>query len=127
VPDGSYLVINNADAAGNSSSTLLIVNTTNSVEVDLDRAGLHGFDFAAVDLTWAPDAQMTLTADDLTRLTGPDNQMMIKGDAADDVKLSGDFAATGTQSIDGQTYTVYTLGDGHGSVLIDDDINTTLI
>ena len=127
VPDGSYLVINNADAAGNSSSTLLIVNTTSSVEVDLDRAGLSHFDFAAVDLTWAPDAQLTITDTQLHHLTGSDHTLIIKGDSRDDVTLDGDFHATGTRTMDGQSYTIYTLDGGAGSVLVDDDITTRTI
>lgn len=127
VPDGSYLVINNADAAGNNSSTLLIVNTTSSVEVDLDRAGLSHFDFAAVDLTWAPDAQLTITDTQLHHLTGSDHTLIIKGDSRDDVTLDGDFHATGTRTMDGQSYTIYTLDGGAGSVLVDDDITTRTI
>lgn len=127
VPDGSYLVINNADDAGNSSSTLLIVNTTNAVNVDLGRAGLGQFDFDAVDLSWAPDAQMTITEAQLKDLTGPDNKLIVKGDGLDDVKLDGDFTAGSTQTIDGQTYRIYTLGDNSASILVDTDINTQVI
>ena len=53
VPDGSYLVINTTDAAGNKSSTLLIVDYTSAPTVDLGRDGLDGSDFAAIDLTFA--------------------------------------------------------------------------
>ena len=127
VPDGSYLVINNEDDAGNSSSTLLIVNTTSSVDVDLTRAGLTQFDFDAVDLTWAPDAQLTITDTQLKNMTGPDNTLIIKGDGLDDVRLDGDFSSTGTQTIDGQTYTIYTLGDNSASILVDTDIHTQVI
>ena len=70
---------------------------------------------------------MTITEDALDRLTGPDNTLIVKGDLADDVKLEGAFTQGGTQTIDGQTYTVYTLGDDAGTLLIDDDITTTLI
>src|SRR5690606_19397389 len=40
VPDGSYLVIQNADTAGNTTSTLLVVNNTNAGTIDLSRDGL---------------------------------------------------------------------------------------
>ena len=127
VPDGSYLVINNADDAGNSASTLLIVDNTNSVNVDLDRAGLSRFDFAAIDLTFAPDAQLHITEEQLKALTGPDQQLIIKGDSGDIVAMEGATATGETETIGGQRYTVYTLGDDGASILLDEDISATLM
>jgi len=124
VPDGSYLVINTEDAAGNESSTLLIVNNTSAPDVDLSRAGLAAFDFTAIDLTFAPDADLSITEAQLRDLTGPDRELLIKGDADDSVNLVGGTDSGQTQVIEGQTYTLYTLGTG-ASVLIDDDILTT--
>jgi hypothetical protein len=121
VPDGSYLVIGNTDAAGNEASTLLIVNNTNTVNVDLTRDGLSEFDFSKIDLTFAPQANLTLTAADLEALTGPDKQLTITGGSDDSVSLDG-AVATG-QSTNG--FAVYTLGSG--TVLVDEDINTTII
>ncbi|MGL6208849.1 MAG: Ig-like domain-containing protein, partial [Paracoccaceae bacterium] len=101
VPDGSYLVINTEDAAGNESSTLLIVNNTNAPNVDLSRAGLAAFDFTAIDLTFAPDADLTITEAQLRNLTGPDQQLMIKGAADDSVALAGGVDSGQTRSIEG--------------------------
>ena len=125
VSDGSYLVIGGTDAAQNPSSTLAVVNHTTAVNVDLSRAGLDGFDFASIDLTFAPDAKLTLTASDLQRLTGPDHELLIKGDSDDAVKLGGAQDTHQVRHIDGQDYAVYALGDG--LVLVDDDITTTII
>ena len=125
VPDGSYLVINTTDTAGNESSTLLIVDNTTAPTVDLGRAGLDGFDFAAIDLTFAPDAELTITKEHLMALTGADHELIVKGDAGDNVTLVGGEASGETRVIDGETYNVYTLGD-HGSVLLDDDISATI-
>lgn len=125
VSDGSYLVIESTDAAGNSSSTLAIVNNTTAVTVDLSRAGLAEFDFTSIDLSFAPDAKLTLTAADLQKLTGPDHELMIKGDLDDTVKLD-DAVSTGQfRDIDGERYSVYSLGDG--LVLVDEDIKTSII
>ena len=124
VPDGSYLVINTEDTAGNESSTLLIVNNTNAPDVDLSRAGLAAFDFTAIDLTFAPDADLSISADQLRNLTGPDHQLTVKGDADDHVTLIGGVDSGATQTIDGEVYKLYTLGTG-ASVLIDDDIATS--
>ena len=124
MPDGSYLVINTTDAAGNESSTLLIVDNTSAPTVDLGRDGLDGFDFAAIDLTFAPDAELTITEEHLMALTGADHELIVKGDAGDSVTLVGGEASGETREIDGEIYNVYTLGD-HGSVLLDDDIIAT--
>ena len=125
VPDGSYLVVNTQDAAQNESSTLLIVNNTNAPIVDLSRAGLATFDLSAIDLTVAPQAQLSITAAQLNAITGPDHSLIIKGGADDTVTLVGGAATTTTKDINGETYKLYTLGTG-GSVLVDDDIITSL-
>ena len=124
VPDGSYLVINTEDLAGNESSTLLIVNNTSAPDVDLSRDGLSDFDFTAIDLTFAPDAELTISTEQLQSITGPDQQLVVKGDTDDHVTLIGGTNSGTTQNIDGETYKLYTLGSGT-SVLIDDDILTT--
>ena len=124
VPDGSYLVVHTTDTAGNESSTLLIVDNTSAPTVDLGRDGLDGFDFAAIDLTFAPDAELTITEEHLMALTGADHELIVKGDAGDSVTLVGGEMSGETRVIDGETYNVYTLGD-HGSVLLDDDISAT--
>ncbi len=125
VPDGSYLVVNTQDAAQNESSTLLIVNNTNAPVVDLNRAGLASFDLSAIDLTVAPQAQISITAAQLNAITGPDHSLIIKGGADDTVTLVGGAATTTTKDINGETYKLYTLGTG-ASVLVDDDITTNL-
>jgi large repetitive protein len=126
VPDGSYLVINTADEVGNSSSTLLIVDNRTATNVDLTRAGLAGFDFSAIDLTFAPDARLTITEAQLNALTGPDRELVIKGDAGDTVTMTGAVETGATETIDGQTYTVYTLGSGGAKILLDDDIQSVI-
>ena len=125
VPDGSYLVVNTQDAAQNESSTLLIVDNTNTPVVDLNRAGLAAFDLSAIDLTVAPQAQLSITEAQLKAITGPDHSLIIKGGADDTVTLIGGVATTTTKDINGETYKLYMLGTG-ASVLIDDDITTSL-
>lgn len=125
VPDGSYLVINTADGAGNNSSTLLIVDNTNAAQVSLSRPGLAGFDLSAIDLSFAPQAQMTIDSQTLQELTGPGQTLMVKGGADDSVTLTGATATGESRVIDGDRYTIFTLGDTGGTVLIDDQIRTT--
>ncbi|MGA0540595.1 Ig-like domain-containing protein [Neotabrizicola sp. VNH66] len=125
VPDGSYLVIDTTDTAGNQVSTLLIVNNTTSVNVNLSRTGLSEFDLNAIDLTFAPEANLTITAAQLEALTGTERELIVKGDADDKVNLDHATATGATRVIDGETYLVYSLGTG--TVLVDDDIQTTII
>ena len=122
VPDGSYLVIQNEDAAGNSTSTLLVVNNTTSGTVDLSRSGLEGFDVNVIDLHSAPQANLTITASDIARLTGLDQELTIKGGSDDNLSLQG---ATRDASADTAGYHAYSLGGG--LVLVDEDITTTII
>jgi hypothetical protein len=124
VPDGSYLVVNTQDAAHNESSTLLIVNNTNAPVVDLNRAGLATFDLSAIDLTVAPQAQLSITEAQLKAITGPDHNLIIKGGADDTVSLIGGMDTGTTKVVNGQSYSLYTLGAG-ASVLVDDDISTS--
>lgn len=124
VPDGSYLVINDTDAAGNESSTLYL-RSTEAVTVDLSRAGLSEFDFGTIDLT-SSQASLSLNEAQINALTGADKQMAIAGGADDSVTLIGATDTGTTQVVNGESYRLYTLGSGGASVLIDDDILTTL-
>ncbi|GAB1361566.1 hypothetical protein MASR1M32_08020 [Rhodobacter sp.] len=127
VPDGSYLIVSDTDAAGNESSTLYIRNTSaTTVHIDTTLNGLQDFDFTSIDLSSA-SGSLTLTANDLAQLTGPDHELIIKGGTDDVVKLddaSRVLGAGGVRVIDGESYAVYTLGDG--TVLVDEDIQTTI-
>ena len=123
VPDGSYLVVDTTDLAGNQSSTLLVVNNTNAPDIDLSRPGLTNFDFSAIDLTFAPDANLTITEAQILSITGADKTLLVKGGADDTVNILGGVK-TGTQDIDGETYNIYTVGSSGATILLDDDIQT---
>jgi hypothetical protein len=125
VPDGSYLVVSDTDAAGNESSTLYIRNTGGStIDIDTSANGLRDFDFTSIDLTSA-SASLTLTASDLMALTGADQELIVKGGADDGVTLADAVNTNTTRVVDGERYDVYNLGDG--TVLVDEDIQTTVI
>ena len=123
VPDGTYLVIRDVDAAGNESSTLYL-RSGSGVIIDLNRAGLQGFDFGTINLISA-DATLNLNTARVLALTGADKQMTVTGNADDVVNLSGATATGTTTTAHGETYRLYTLGSG-ASVLIDDDITVNL-
>jgi large repetitive protein len=126
VADGSYLVINSSDAAGNEQATLYLRGTTGDVTVRLDREGLAEFDFGTIDLS-AAHATVSITEAQIMSLTGADHQMAIKGGIDDHVNVAGAVAG-GHEVVNGQSYTLYTLGSNGASLLIDDDVivNTTV-
>jgi large repetitive protein len=126
VPDGTYLVINTEDTAGNESSTLFIVNNTSSSTVDLTRAGLLGFDFSTIDLTVAPQASLTITEAQIRSLTGADKTLTISGGADDTVTMNGAVDTGNNATVDGQTYSIYTLGNQGATLLVDDDITKVI-
>jgi large repetitive protein len=124
VPDGTYLVIRDVDAAGNESSTLYL-RSGNEVTVDLTRAGLQGFDFGTINLVSA-DANLTLNTARVLALTGADKQITVTGTSDDVVNLIGGTSTGATTTANGETYRLYTLGSG-ASVLVDDDITVNLV
>jgi large repetitive protein len=120
VPNGTYLVIRDVDAAGNESSTLHL-RAANEVTLDMTREGLQGFDFGTINLMSAA-ANLTLDTARVLALTGADRQMTITGDGDDRVTLLGaQMTQTTVTSSQGETYRLYTLGSG-ASVLVDEDI-----
>lgn len=123
VPDGTYLVITDQDSAGNTASTLLIVDATGSVPVDLAREGIDGFDIGMIDLSLAPQAQLSLDAAQILALTGTGQPLLVRGDASDQVVLSGAEDAGQTTVIGGHSYSLYTLGDYGAQVWLDDTIS----
>ncbi len=127
IPDGSYLVINTRDAAGNEANTLFIKNTATGVAVDLGRDGLESFDLSAIDLTRAPDARLSITEDQLRALTGPDQTLVIKGEVTDQITLSNVTNVQNNVTINGAVYDIYTLGSAGAQVLLEDDLTRTVI
>jgi large repetitive protein len=127
IPDGSYLVINTRDAAGNEANTLFIKNTATGVAVDLGRDGLESFDLSAIDLTRAPDARLSITEDQLRALTGPDQTLLIRGEVTDQITLSNVTNVQNNVTINGAVYDIYTLGSAGAQVLLEDDLTRTVI
>ncbi len=116
VPDGTYLVVRNEDAAGNEASTLYLRNTTGEVTVDLSRSGLSQFDFGTIDLS-AADATLTITDAQVLALTGADKQLTVAGGADDVVNLVGGRFVSASDG-----YKLYALGSSGATVLVEDDI-----
>ncbi|MCF6444598.1 Ig-like domain-containing protein [Nereida sp. MMG025] len=126
VPDGSQLVVSAADEAGNQNSTLLVLDDVNTDVVNLNAPGLDNFDIGAINLALAENADLTLTAADLEGLSDHSNEVRIHGGEDDTVTIAGAIATGETETINGQTYDVYSLGDEGGSLIINEDINVII-
>ncbi|WP_191090155.1 BapA prefix-like domain-containing protein [Histidinibacterium aquaticum] len=122
VPDGSQLVISSTDAAGNQNATLFVLDEAGTDLVDLSAPGLSDFDLGGIDLAFALDSELTLTAEDLAALSKNGNDLTIHGGSDDTVTMTGAEATGDSQAIGDETYDVYTLGDDGGRVLVDEDI-----
>jgi hypothetical protein len=125
VPDGSYLVIRNDDAAGNEGSTLFLANNAGVANVELSREGLQGFDLTLIDLSQV-GATLSITEAQLRAVTGPDATLTIRGEGDDTVTLNGVTAVRENQIVNGQLYDIYTLGSG-ATLLLEDDVARTVI
>jgi hypothetical protein len=125
VPDGSQLVVTAEDSVGNENSTLFVFDESGSNVVNATNGGLDGFNIGAIDLQLAESSELTLTADDLEGLSTNGNELTIYGGNDDTVTISG-ATASGTTTIDGNTYDIYSLGDEGGSLIIQEDITVII-
>ena len=122
VPDGTQLVISSTDAAGNQNATLLVLDEAGTDLVNIGHNGLSNFDLGAIDLNFALDSELAITAADLEGLSRNDNTLVVHGGSDDKVTLAGATATGNTQDIDGRSYDIYALGDEGGKVILDPDI-----
>ncbi|MFC6584697.1 beta strand repeat-containing protein [Sulfitobacter aestuariivivens] len=125
VPDGSHLVITATDDAGNSSGTYVVLDDeAAATQVTLDASALGSFNIETLDLSFAEEGNLTIDAATLLALSSNTNELQINGGADDTVTIS-DAVAAGSEVRDGQTYTIYTLGD-EGTLIIDDNVNVVI-
>jgi len=125
VPNGSQLIVNSTDEAGNTSGTYLVLDdeaTTNSV--DLTSMDLGDFQIENLDLDFAEAASVVIDEASLLALSTNSNTLTIHGSAEDEVTVVGG-TAQGTEVVDGQTFNVYSVGD-EGTLLVDQEIPVTI-
>ena len=120
LPNGSHLVVNETDTAGNENSTYLVLEEAGTNAVDL--IGLDNFDIGAIDLSFAKDSDLTLDINTLEGLSDIDNNLIIHGGDDDSVTITGAKDINETKDIDGKTYDVYTMGDD-AQIFIEDGVN----
>ncbi len=121
--DGTHLVVNESDAAGNTNATYVVLEESGTDTVTL--AGLDNFDVGSIDLSFATDSELTLDLSTLEGLSDNDNNLIIHGGSDDSVDLSGATNTGQSTSIDGKSYDLYTMGDD-AQILIEEDINVTI-
>ena len=121
VPDGSDLVVTATDAAGNTSGTYVAFDDeTAGSTISLGSPALGNYQIEQVDLQFAEEANLTITEAQLVALSDNSDTLVVHGGSDDTVTIAG-ASLTGTTSVDGQTYDVYSLGSG--TVILDDEIN----
>lgn len=124
VPDGSHLVVNRVDDAGNSSGTMVVLEDGAGATV-LDHAGLSQFNIDELNLVHADGVDLTLTEADINALSGNSDSVIVHGGSDDTLTITG-AAAAGTKTIDGEAYNIYTIGDDGTTLIVDEDVNTVI-
>ena len=121
VPDGSHLLVTNNDDAGNSTSTLVVLQDTSSF--DLSAGALGDFNISEINLETTNGVNLEITADQLKALSADTDELVVHGDDNDSVVIADlvGETASGTKEIGSQTYDVYDLG-GDASLIIDQAI-----
>lgn len=122
IPDGSHLVVTRTDLAGNSNSTLLVLDSDNTNVVDMSAGAIGNFNIGAIDLEFADNSELTISIADLEGLSQNDNSLIIHGGADDHVTLTGTANPAGSMTINEQTYNVFNVGDNGGELIISADI-----
>ncbi len=129
VPAGNDLIVQLNDDAGNSTSTLFVLDepSDNGSQafpmVSMGDAGYADFNIQAVDLLNGDFAEMTITAEQLENLSEMSDSLLIRGGSDDTVTAIGAVATNETREIDGEVYDIYTMGDNGAYLIVDQDVN----
>ncbi len=125
VPDGTHLVVQSTDGAGNEAATLVLTEDGSANAVDLASTGLDGFDIASIDLSFAENSDLTITEQDLLDLSQFSNTLVVHGDTNNEVTAIGAQNTNQTETIDGKAYEIYSLGND-GTLIVDPDVNVNI-
>ena len=114
------------DDAGNTSSTLVVLedNATNASTVD--HAGLGNFDISALNLDYGNDTNLVLTEAQIKAMSSATDELTVHGGADDTLTVSGAVDTGQTRMIDGQTYNVYTIGNDGATLIVDHEVNVII-
>jgi len=125
VPNGSHLIVNSTDVAGNTSGTYLVLNdeaVTNPI--NLGNAALGDYQIENINLDFAEAASVVINEASLLALSSNSNTLTIRGSSDDRVIIAGGVAQD-QQTIDGETFNVYSVG-AEGLLYVDNEITVTI-
>ena len=126
ISDGTNLVVSREDAAGNESSTLVVLEDGAGNTTTIDHAGLGSFDIQALNLDYGDTVGLVLTEAQIQSLSGSSDTLTIHGGSDDTLTVTGATSTGQTEQIDGQTYNVYTIGDDGTTLVIEQDITVII-
>ncbi|MEY8880544.1 Ig-like domain-containing protein [Donghicola sp. XS_ASV15] len=119
---GNDAILENSDEAGNSSSVYIALPDNDDTAVDVDWSSLEEFNIDAIDLSFLSDATLELTEAQILALSENGDKVTVSGEDDDTLTVTGATATGETETIDGQTYDVYTIGDDGATIVVDEDI-----
>lgn len=124
--EGTTLLVQAEDDAGNTSGTLMVIDKNGSPTLNVDHAIASGMNVENIDLTQA-DVDLTITEAQIKAMSASSDQIMVRGGADDQVTITG-AVKTATQSDTmGQSFDVYSIGDDGAVILVDDEITNVII
>jgi len=126
VPDGTNLVVSRSDDAGNTSSTLVVLEDGAGNATTVGHAGLAGFDIDALNLDYGDSTSLVLTEAQIRAMSDNSDTLTIHGGSDDSVTISGATNTGETRQIDGNTYNVYTLGNDGATLVVEQDITVII-
>lgn len=124
--DGNQLVVSRENGAGESTSTLYILNPNASSTEVFEHAGLGQFDIDALDLGAVDSTNLSLTEAQIKALSGNSDTLVVHGESGDALDVSQAVDTGETQTINGEAYTVYTVGTD-ATLLVDEDVTVNII
>ncbi len=124
VPDGTTLVVSGTDTAGNMADTLLITEDGVTGNV-LENSGFSGFDIEILDLDESADANIVITEDNIKALSQNSDTLVVHGGTDDTITVTG-ATASGTRTIEGETFNVYTVGNDGATLYVEEDVNVVI-
>jgi len=124
IPDGTNLVISGQDSAGNQTGTMFV--TTDNATFGSTLGNASGFEITGLNLETNGSSDLVLTEAQIKALSSTSDTLTIRGEVTDTVTIAGAVKTNRTETIDGESYDVYTLGNDGATIVIDDDINVII-
>ena len=126
VPNGSHLIVNSTDEAGNTSGTFLALDDQSVTgAIDLSNAVLGQYEIQNLNLDFAESATVVIDEASLLALSTGSNTLTIHGGSDDSLTIQGGIAQGTQVGADGETYNAYAVG-AEGMLLVDQDIPVTI-